>query len=74
MIKTGDIMKPLKGKISLTIDDPVLEAIKVLAEENDRSVSSYINLVLREHLKEMERKRAENQENPLDRGVKTGIK
>ncbi len=48
------IMKPLKEKISLTIDDPVLQAIKVLAEENDRSVSSYINLVLRKHLKELE--------------------
>jgi hypothetical protein len=53
-------MKPLKGKISLTIDDPVLEAIKQLAEENDRSVSSYINLVLREHLKQLERKTVEN--------------
>ena len=43
----------------MTIDDPVLEAIKVLAEENDRSVSSYINLVLRKHLKEIERKKEE---------------
>lgn len=50
-------MKPLKGKISLTIDDPVLEAIKLLAEENDRSVSSYINLVLRKHLKELDQKK-----------------
>ena len=45
-------MKPVKTSISITIDDPVLEAIKALAEENDRSVSSYINLVLREHIKE----------------------
>lgn len=46
-------MKPLKTKISITLDDPVLEAVKLLAEENDRSVSSYINLVLREHIKEV---------------------
>ena len=52
-------MKPLKEKISLTLDDPVLEAIKALAEENDRSVSSYVNLVLREHLKKIEREKAE---------------
>ncbi len=41
----------------MTIDDPVLEKIKILAEENDRSVSSYINLVLRKHLKELEQKK-----------------
>ena len=51
------LMKPLKTKISLTIDDPVLEKIKALAEAEDRSLSSYINLVLREHLKELERKK-----------------
>ena len=43
-------MKPLKSKISITVDDPVLEEIKLLAEQRDRSVSSYINLVLRDHL------------------------
>lgn len=51
------LMKPLKTKISLTIDDPVLEKIKTLAEEGDRSVSSYINLVLREHVKIAEQKK-----------------
>lgn len=44
-------MKPLKTKVSLTIDDPILEQIKVLAEEKDRSLSSYINQVLKAHLK-----------------------
>ena len=43
-------MKPLKKSISITLDDPVLEKIKVLADQEDRSLSSYINLVLREHL------------------------
>ena len=43
-------MKPLKKSISITLDDPVLEKIKVLADREDRSLSSYINLVLREHL------------------------
>ena len=52
-------MKPLKTKISLTIDDPVLESIKELAELEDRSLSSYINLVLREHLREIEEKDSE---------------
>lgn len=46
-------MKPLKTSISITLDDPVLEEIRVLAERRDRSVSSYINLVLRDHLENL---------------------
>lgn len=51
------LMKPLKTKISLTIDDPILEKVKALAEESDRSVSSYINQVLKAYLKKLEQKR-----------------
>lgn len=43
-------MKPMKSKISITLDDPVLERVKALAEYDDRSLSSYINLVLKAHL------------------------
>ena len=46
----GDIMKPLKEKVSITLDMPVVEQLRTLAEYEDRSLSSYINLVLREHL------------------------
>ena len=46
-------MKPLKTSISITLDDPVLEEIRVLAERRVRSVSSYINLVLRDHLEKL---------------------
>ena len=49
-------MKPLKEKVSITLDRLVLEQIKLLAEQDDRPLSSYINLVLREHL---EKKRSE---------------
>lgn len=45
-------MKPLKEKISITIDDDILEKIKELAEKDDRSLSQYINLLLKEHLKQ----------------------
>lgn len=44
-------MRPLKQKISITIDADVLEKLKMLAEENDRSLSQYINLILKEYLK-----------------------
>ncbi|MCR4718636.1 MAG: toxin-antitoxin system protein [Firmicutes bacterium] len=44
-------MKPLKEKISITIDNDILETLKMLAEEDDRSLSQYINIILKEHLK-----------------------
>ena len=48
-------MKPLKVRISITLDDPIYQRIKGLAEYDDRSVSSYINLALRDHLEQLER-------------------
>ena len=44
-------MKPLKEKISITIDSDIVESLRAAAEEDDRSLSQYINLVLKEHLK-----------------------
>lgn len=44
-------MRPLKEKISITIDSDILLKIKEKAEHDDRSLSQYINLVLRQHLK-----------------------
>lgn len=44
-------MKPLKEKVSITIDSDVIKEIKILAEECDRSVSQFINLVLKKYLK-----------------------
>ena len=44
-------MKPLKSKVSITLDIDIIEQIKELAEKDDRSFSQYINLVLKEHLK-----------------------
>ena len=49
-------MKPLKTKVSITLDEPIVNKIQKLAEEEDRSLSSYINLVLKAHLAALERK------------------
>ena len=49
-------MKPLKLNISLTLDEHVVLAIKNLAEQNERSVSSYINLVLKDHIEKISKK------------------
>lgn len=43
-------MKPLKTKVSITLDTEILEDIKSLAEQDDRSFSQYINIVLKKHL------------------------
>lgn len=44
-------MKPLKEKISITIDQDILQELKINAEEDDRSLSQYINLILKNYLK-----------------------
>ncbi len=43
-------MKPLKEKISITIDSDILEKLRILAEKDDRSLSQYINIILRSHI------------------------
>ena len=40
-------MKPLKERISITIDSDLLEKIKPLAENCDRALSQFINIVLK---------------------------
>lgn len=45
-------MKPLKRKVSITLDEDLIERLKELAEEEDRSLSQYINLVLKHHVAE----------------------
>ena len=46
-------MKPLKVNISLTLDEDVLTEVRRLAEEDYRTVSQYINLIFRQHLREL---------------------
>ena len=47
-------MKPLKEKISITIDNDILEKLREKAEYDDRSLSQYINIILKEHLRKNE--------------------
>ena len=49
-------MKPLKEKISITIDGDILVKIRDKAEDDGRSLSQYINLVLKRHLEQEEKK------------------
>lgn len=50
-------MKPLKNKVSITLDNDIIIQLKALAEQDDRSFSQYINLVLKEHLKNLSDKK-----------------
>lgn len=43
-------MKPLKNKVSITLDSDIIEKIKLLAEQDDRSFSQYINMVLKDYI------------------------
>jgi len=49
-------MKPLKKKVSITLDEDVIEKTKLLAEETDRSFSQYINILLKKHIEAKENK------------------
>lgn len=49
-------MNPLKERVSLTLDENVIKAIKDLADQNDRSFSAYVNIVLKKHIEAQNRK------------------
>lgn len=53
-------MKPLKEKISITIDNDILKKLRDLAETDERSLSQYINLILREHIRSIDVDSKEN--------------
>lgn len=48
-------MRPLKSKISITVDSDVVQRIKKEAEKTDYTFSRYINIVLKEHIGELEK-------------------
>lgn len=48
-------MKPLKEKISITLDSDILEKLRQEAEYDDRSLSQFINLILKNYLANKEK-------------------
>ena len=53
IMNNNHLQKPLKAKVSITLDEDVIRRIKDLAEADDRNFSQYINLVLKKHLAEI---------------------
>lgn len=44
--------RPLKEKVSITLDSEIVERIAKLAEDDERNFSQYINRVLKNHIRE----------------------
>lgn len=44
------IERPLKEKVSLTLDYNIIIDLKELAANDDRSFSQYVNMILKEYL------------------------
>lgn len=47
-------MKPLKARVSITLDSNIIERIRELFELEDRSFSQHINLILKRHIEEID--------------------
>jgi len=48
--------KPLKVSVGLTLDENIVKELRTLAAEDDRPLSSCINLILRNYLRELEKR------------------
>ena len=48
-------MKPLKEKVSITLDAEIIELIKELADNDDRSFSQYVNIILKDHINSLKK-------------------
>lgn len=48
-------MKELKEKISITLDSDIIQKTKELAEQDDRSLSQFINLILKQYLENIDK-------------------
>ena len=46
----------MKKNASITLDVEVINKLKDLASKNERSFSQYVNLVLKAHIEEIEKK------------------
>ena len=49
-------MKPLKDKCCITVDKDILDTIKKLAEDDDRNLSQYINIILKKYIANLNKK------------------
>lgn len=48
----GKLMRTLKQKISVSLDEDIITKIKELSELDDRPLSQYINIILKKYIKQ----------------------
>lgn len=48
-------MRPLKEKVSITLDSDLVEKLRRYSEKDDRYLSQYINVVLKRHIEALEK-------------------
>jgi predicted transcriptional regulator len=46
--------KSYKLKVSVSLDEDVIDKIKELADKDDRTFSAYINMVLKKHIQSIQ--------------------
>lgn len=51
----GENIRPLKEKVSISLDGDLVEKVKQLALYDDRTFSQYINIVLKAHVAQIEK-------------------
>lgn len=49
----GGHMKPLKHKITVSVDADTLQEVKRLAAEDSRTISRYVYIIIKKHVKNM---------------------
>lgn len=49
--------RPPKVRVSVTLDEDIVREVRRLSDDSYRSLSQYVNLVLRRHLAALEREK-----------------
>jgi predicted transcriptional regulator len=63
MVRKKKLLEPM----SIRLDPDVKAALQGFAEEEERSLSFYVNRVLRQHVQQVEAKKQEVKKRPLER-------
>lgn len=56
IINSLKFMRTLKEKLSITLDNDIVEKLKIEAKNDDRSLSRYINIILKKYIKMLDSK------------------
>ena len=52
-----DELKPKKERLSVTLDPNIIKKLRIYADEDDRSLSQFLNVILKEYIAIREEKK-----------------